>query len=110
MQHGQDEQVPVLAKQVVVSCRGQEIIRANPIEEVEYEKKSPPKLKHISRNELKRLMATPFEDSNMELARRMFIFFEFLRSGVCRYTQALSAPYRRGSGRQEVYPQEERQD
>ena len=51
-----------------------EIIRANPIEEVEYEKKSPPKLKHISRNELKRLMATPFEDSNMELARRMFIF------------------------------------
>ena len=54
-----------------------EIIRANPIEEVEYEKKSPPKLKHISRNELKRLMATPFEDSNMELARRMFIFSSF---------------------------------
>lgn len=51
-----------------------EIIRANPIEDVEYEKKNPPKLKHISRNELKRLMATPFEDSNMELARRMFIF------------------------------------
>lgn len=42
-----------------------EIIRANPIEDVEYEKKNPPKLKHISRNELKRLMATPFEDSNV---------------------------------------------
>lgn len=54
-----------------------EIIRANPIEDVEYEKKNPPKLKHISRNELKRLMATPFEDSNMELARRMFIFSSF---------------------------------
>lgn len=54
-----------------------EIIRANPIEDVEYEKKNPPKLKHISRNELKRLMATPFEDSNMELALRMFIFSSF---------------------------------
>ncbi len=54
-----------------------EIIRANPIEDVEYEKKSPPKLKHISCNELKRLMATPFEDGNMELARRMFIFSSF---------------------------------
>ena len=54
-----------------------EIIRANPIEEVEYEKKNPPRLKHISRNELKRLMATPFEDGNMELARRMFIFSSF---------------------------------
>ena len=39
-----------------------EIIRANPIEEVEYEKKNPPSLKHISRNELK---------------RRMFIFSSF---------------------------------
>lgn len=54
-----------------------EIIRANPIEDVEYEKKNPPRLKHISRNELKRLMATPFEDRNMELARRMFIFSSF---------------------------------
>lgn len=54
-----------------------EIIRANPVEDVEYEKKNPPKLKHISRNELKRLMATPFEDGSMELARRMFIFSSF---------------------------------
>ena len=54
-----------------------EIIRANPVEDVEYEKKNPPKLKHISRNELKRLMATPFEDDSMELARRMFIFSSF---------------------------------
>ena len=54
-----------------------EILRANPIEDVEYEKKNPPRLKHISRNELKRLMATPFEDGKMELARRMFIFSSF---------------------------------
>lgn len=54
-----------------------EILRANPIEDVEYEKKNPPRLKHISRNELKRLMATPFEDRKMELARRMFIFSSF---------------------------------
>ena len=53
------------------------VLRCNPIEEVEYEKKNPPRLKHISRNELKRLMATPFEDGNMELARRMFIFSSF---------------------------------
>lgn len=54
-----------------------EIIRVNPCEDVEYEKRNPPRLKHISRNELKRLMATPFEDGKMELARRMFIFSSF---------------------------------
>ena len=51
-----------------------EIIRINPLEDVAYEKKAPPKLRHISRNELKRMMETPMEDRNLELARRMFIF------------------------------------
>lgn len=51
-----------------------EILRANPLEDVAYEKKNPPKLRHISRNELKRMMETPMEDPMMELARRMFIF------------------------------------
>lgn len=36
-----------------------EIIRTNPLEDVAYEKKNSPKLRHISRNELKRMMETP---------------------------------------------------
>lgn len=31
-------------------------------------------MRHISRSELKRIMATPMEDEKVELARRMFIF------------------------------------
>lgn len=54
-----------------------EIIRTNPLEDVAYEKKNSPKLRHISRNELKRIMETPMEDPMMELARRMFIFSSF---------------------------------
>mgnify|MGYP002549102940 FL=1 len=54
-----------------------EIIRTNPLENIAYEKKNSPKLRHISRNELKRMMETPMEDPMMELARRMFIFSSF---------------------------------
>lgn len=54
-----------------------ELIRTNPLEDVAYEKKNSPKLRHISRNELKRMMETPMEDPMMELARRMFIFSSF---------------------------------
>lgn len=51
-----------------------EIIRSNPLEDVTYEKKKPPRLLPISRQELKLMMETPVEDSMLELARRMFIF------------------------------------
>lgn len=51
-----------------------EIIRANPIEDVEYEKKSPPKFRFLTRNDLKKILATPMADPKMELVRRMFIF------------------------------------
>ena len=51
-----------------------EILRANPIEDVAYEKKEPLKLRHISWGELKRMMETPLPDPMMELARRTFIF------------------------------------
>lgn len=54
-----------------------EIIRTNPLEEVAYEKKNSPKLSHISRSELKKMIETPMEDRMMELARRMFIFSSF---------------------------------
>ena len=51
-----------------------EILRANPLEDVEYEKKNPPKYRHLTRNELKRMLETPMADKGLELARRMFIF------------------------------------
>ena len=51
-----------------------EVLRINPIEKVAYEKKASPKLRHINKNELKRIMETPMHDGTMELARRAFIF------------------------------------
>ena len=52
----------------------QEILRSNPLEDVAYEKKEPPKIRHISRNELKRIMETPMYEPMLELARRAFVF------------------------------------
>jgi len=52
----------------------QEVLRANPLEDVPYEKKEPPKIRHISRNELKRIMETPMHEPMLELARRTFVF------------------------------------
>lgn len=53
------------------------VLRCNPLEDVPYEKKDPPKMRHISHGELRRIMATPMEDEKVELARRMFIFSSF---------------------------------
>lgn len=54
-----------------------EVLRANPIEDVPYEKKDPPKLRYIGRNDLKRIMEIPMLDPMLELARRAFIFSSF---------------------------------
>ncbi len=54
-----------------------EILRYNPIADVPYEKKAPPKLEHISRNELKTIMESPMPDKWQELTRRAFIFSAF---------------------------------
>ena len=54
-----------------------EIIRCNPLEDVKYEKKKAPQIRHITRNQLQLLMSTPMQDRMMELARRMFIFSSF---------------------------------
>lgn len=54
-----------------------ELIRFNPIADVAYEKKEPPKLQHISRNELKAIMERPMPDRLQELTRRTFIFSAF---------------------------------
>ena len=53
-----------------------EIIRANPLEEVEYEKKPPSKRLHINKAELKQLLELKLPDNDplKELARRTFIF------------------------------------
>jgi site-specific recombinase XerD len=55
----------------------QEILRFNPIADVKYEKKEPPKLQHISRNELKLIMEKPMPNQFQELIRRAFIFSAF---------------------------------
>jgi len=55
----------------------QGILRANPIEDVKYEKKAPPQLRHINRNELQWLMENPMPDQRKELIRRAFIFSVF---------------------------------
>ncbi len=68
-------------------------IEANPIEDVAYEKKDSPKLKHIGRNELKLIMETPMPDPMMELARRTFIFSSFHRACLCGYAQTPSTPH-----------------
>lgn len=54
-----------------------ELLRFNPLADVAYEKKAPPKLQHISRNELKTIMENPMTDKLQELTRRTFIFSAF---------------------------------
>ena len=54
-----------------------ELLRYNPIADVPYEKKAAPKLKHISRNELKTIMENPMPDKWQELTRRAFVFSAF---------------------------------
>lgn len=54
-----------------------EILRANPLEDMEYEKKPAPRHRHISRAELKKILETPMPDPLQELGRRAFLFSSF---------------------------------
>lgn len=54
-----------------------EIIHYNPLADLSYEKKEPPKLRHITRNQLQAIMARPMPDKLQELTRRAFIFSAF---------------------------------
>ena len=54
-----------------------EILRANPLEDMEYEKNPAPKHRHISRAELKTILETPMLDPLQELGRRAFLFSTF---------------------------------
>ncbi len=51
-----------------------DIIRCNPIADMKYERNQAPKLTHISREELKRVMARPSSHPVQEMVRRVFIF------------------------------------
>ena len=50
------------------------ILRFNPIEDVQYEKKPPKKLMYISKGQLQDIMNHPKLDPLQELARRTFVF------------------------------------
>lgn len=52
----------------------QEVLRSNPLEDVRYEKKDPPKHRHINKFDLKCIMENPMPDERLELVRRAFIF------------------------------------
>lgn len=52
----------------------QEVLRSNPLEDVRYEKKDPPKHRYINKAELKSIMENPMPDERLELVRRVFIF------------------------------------
>lgn len=54
-----------------------ELLRFNPLADISYEKKAPPKLQHISRNELKTILENPMPHKLQELTRRTFIFSAF---------------------------------
>ena len=54
-----------------------EILRTNPVENVEYEKKTAPKHKYVTREEMKRILARPLNEGRAELGRRAFIFSYF---------------------------------
>ncbi len=81
----------------------QEILRFNPIADVKYEKKEPPKLQHISRNELKLIMEKPMPNTFQELIRRAFIFSAFTALRLCRFERTVPPPYRTNGRRQTLY-------
>ena len=54
-----------------------EILRTNPVENVEYEKKTAPKHKYVTREEMKRILVMPLNEGRAELGRRAFIFSYF---------------------------------
>ena len=49
-------------------------IRVNPIEDMNYERRPDARHRYITRDELRRILATPMRDTRQELGRRAFIF------------------------------------
>lgn len=71
------------------------ILRANPLEDMEYEKKPAPKHRHISRAELKAILETPMPDPLQELGRRTFLFSAF--TGLAYVDTMLLHPHHIGT-------------
>lgn len=77
------------------------VLWPNPIKDTAYEKKEAPKLKHISRSELKRMTEIPMPDLMMELVRRVFISLAD-RSGLRGYEGSPSPSHRNNLGRKKI--------
>ena len=55
-----------------------EILRSNPLEDIEYEKvKRNVEIRYLTREQVKKLLAHPFQQRQMELARHMLLFTVF---------------------------------
>lgn len=80
-----------------------EILRANPLEDMEYEKKPAPRHKHISRAELKTILETPMPDPCRNLGGGRSCS-RFYGTGIRGHHAAPSAPYWHDIGRQALYP------
>ncbi len=52
----------------------QDIIRCNPLEDLEYCKSNKPKLSHLTREQMQKILDTPLPYERQELVRRAFIF------------------------------------
>lgn len=59
---------------LIYTAVDQNIIRCNPLSEMEYCKSDPPKVSHISREEIQKIMDTPSPYERQEIVRRAFIF------------------------------------
>ena len=87
-----------------------EILRANPIEDVAYEKKEPLKLRHISRGELKRMMETPAARPDDGACTQDVHLLLADRSGLCGHESTPSPAHRKDLGRKKIYPRLPGQD
>ncbi len=61
-------------KRLVYLAVDKGILRFNPLDEIQYEKKPPKKLMYISKSQLQDIMKHPKQDPLQDLARRTFIF------------------------------------
>jgi len=68
-----------------------EILRSNPLENIEYEKvKRNVEIRYLTREQVKMLLAHPFQQRQMELARHMLLFTVF--TGLA-YVDLKALPY-----------------